>query len=163
MDDSFQFAKKNFTRFLSLDSSPISDGDLPRGYPRMLTVDQPLILPANCEIRLLITSMDVIHSWAVPAFGIKMDAIPGRINQVIFKTGFCGTSWGQCSEICGVNHSYMPIEVRVIEMSDYDKLMSFMVKKYIEEHLENYLRKYSAVYKSAFEQNYKVEKITLRK
>ena len=100
---------------------------------------------------------------SVSAFGIKMDAIPGRINQVIFKTGFCGTSWGQCSEICGVNHSYMPIEVRVVEMSDYDRLMSFMVKKYIEEHLEYYVNKYSKVYKKAFEHNYKVEKITLGK
>ena len=101
------------------DSVIISDENLPKGYPRMLSADQVLILPAGISIRLLVTSSDVIHSWAMPAFGYKMDAIPGRINQIAFIVPFWGTYWGQCSELCGINHGYMPIEVRVFCFSDY--------------------------------------------
>jgi heme/copper-type cytochrome/quinol oxidase subunit 2 len=101
------------------DSVIIPDENLPLGYPRLLSVDQVLILPSNTSVRLLITSSDVIHSWALPSHGIKMDAIPGRINQVGFLTPFWGTYWGQCSELCGINHGFMPIEVRVLNIEDY--------------------------------------------
>jgi len=97
----------------------IADENLPLGYPRLLSTDQVLILPANICIRLLITSSDVIHSWALPSHGIKMDAIPGRVNQVSFLGLNWGTYWGQCSELCGINHGFMPIEVRILPLADY--------------------------------------------
>lgn len=80
----------------------------------LLSVQQPLILPDNRPLRLLATATDVIHSWAVPSFGIKIDACPGRLNQVLFTIMRSGTFYGQCSEICGVNHAFMPIEVKAI-------------------------------------------------
>lgn len=104
---------------LSYDSIIIPDEDLPLGFPRLLSVDQPLVLPINTPIRLLVTSNDVIHSWALPSHGIKIDAVPGRLNQVQFLTSFFGTSWGQCSELCGINHGFMPIEVRTIWKIDF--------------------------------------------
>ena len=73
-------------------SSNVVDGSLPYGYPRLLTADNVLLLPSHTSVRLLITSSDVIHSWSVPDFWIKMDAVPGRLNQVFFSSNFCGTS-----------------------------------------------------------------------
>jgi cytochrome c oxidase subunit II len=89
--------------------------DSTRKYIRLLSVDKPLVLPINVNIQILVTSTDVIHSWAVPAFGIKVDAIPGRINQASFIILRKGIYYGQCSELCGVNHSFMPIEIVAIE------------------------------------------------
>ena len=121
--DLIQFIGKHARKYentqLIYDSIIITDDNLPVGYPRLLCTDQVLILPANVSIRLLMTSSDVIHSWALPSHGIKMDAIPGRINQVPFLTPFWGTYWGQCSELCGINHGFMPIEVRVVCLEDY--------------------------------------------
>jgi heme/copper-type cytochrome/quinol oxidase subunit 2 len=88
--------------------------DLNIGDLRNLDVDEHLILPSNTYIRFLITSTDVIHSWAVPALGIKMDAVPGRINQIGLEIYRKGTYYGQCSEICGTNHAFMPIVVKVL-------------------------------------------------
>jgi len=118
-----QMLAKSLRKFdeskLMYDSVIISDENLPYGYPRMLSVDQVLILPSGVSVRLLVTSSDVIHSWAMPAFGYKMDAIPGRINQIAFIVPFWGTYWGQCSELCGINHGFMPIEVKVLSYNDY--------------------------------------------
>jgi heme/copper-type cytochrome/quinol oxidase subunit 1/heme/copper-type cytochrome/quinol oxidase subunit 2 len=83
---------------------------------RLLDVDEPLILPILTEIRALITSSDVIHSWAIPALGIKLDACPGRLNQVSFEIMRPGVYFGQCSELCGINHPYMPIEIRGVTL-----------------------------------------------
>lgn len=85
----------------------------------MLSVQQPLVLPEKRLVRLLATATDVIHSWAVPSFGIKIDACPGRLNQVLFTVLRSGTFYGQCSEICGVNHAFMPIEVRTLPLELY--------------------------------------------
>jgi heme/copper-type cytochrome/quinol oxidase subunit 2 len=74
----------------------------------------PLFLPKNTHIRLLVTSSDVLHSWAVPSFGVKIDAVPGRLNQTSIYVKNTGTFYGQCSELCGVNHAFMPIEVYVV-------------------------------------------------
>jgi len=119
----FQLMSKYFRNYeeskIMYDCVIISDEDLPLGYPRLLSTDQVLILPSHAIIRLIITSNDVIHSWALPSHGIKMDAVPGRINQVNFITSFWGTYWGQCSELCGINHGFMPIEVRVLPLNDY--------------------------------------------
>ena len=102
---------------------------MPKGYPRLLTTDQVLVLPSETFLRFLITSADVIHSWTIPNFGIKVDAAPGRLNQLNFITNFCGTSWGQCSELCGINHGFMPIEVRVIPHSVFVYFLELMMLK----------------------------------
>lgn len=86
---------------------------------RMLTVDNPVYLPISTFIRFLITSTDVLHCWAVPALGIKMDAVPGRLNQAFAFLNNLGTFYGQCSEICGINHAFMPIEIRAVTMPDF--------------------------------------------
>lgn len=109
----------NMPQFISVDSVILPDDDLPLGYPRLLAVDQVLVLPIFTPIRLLVTSNDVIHSWAVPSFGVKMDAVPGRLNQISLTILFSGTSWGQCSELCGVNHGFMPIEIRAVEKCEF--------------------------------------------
>lgn len=119
----FQFLSKNLRGYeeskIAYDCVIMAEEDLPLGYPRLLSTDQVLVLPSHAAIRLIITSSDVIHSWALPSHGIKMDAVPGRINQINFLTSFWGTYWGQCSELCGINHGFMPIEVRVIPLNDY--------------------------------------------
>jgi len=88
--------------------------DLNKGYFRLLDTDEHLIIPSNTPIRFLITASDVLHSWSLPALGIKMDAIPGRLNQVGLEIYRPGLYFGQCYEICGINHAFMPITLRVV-------------------------------------------------
>nr|QQQ88635.1 cytochrome c oxidase subunit 2 [Hyalella cajasi] len=83
---------------------------------RLLEADNSLVLPSLSQIRVIVTGGDVIHSWAVPSLGVKADAVPGRLNQVMMFISRCGVFYGQCSEICGANHSFMPIKVEVIPM-----------------------------------------------
>ena len=94
------------------DSYMIPDDELSKGQLRLLEVDNKLFLPTGINIRVLITSSDVLHSWAVPAFGIKLDSVPGRLNQTLLNIKRPGTFYGQCSEICGINHAFMPIVVK---------------------------------------------------
>jgi len=96
--------------------------DLDRFYKplRLLEVDNRMVLPINKQIRILITSADVIHSWAVPAFGIKIDACPGRLNEVSLRIERSGVFYGQCSELCGVNHGFMPISVEGVDPFIYE-------------------------------------------
>jgi len=89
------------------------------GRPCLLFVDTPFILPINVQIMLLITSADVLHSFAIPSFGIKMDACPGRLNATTFVILRDGIYFGQCSELCGVNHAYMPIMVTAVNYADF--------------------------------------------
>jgi cytochrome c oxidase subunit II len=89
--------------------------------PRLLAVDNRVILPVNTPIRLLTTASDVIHAWAIPAFWIKMDAVPGRINETSFTVDKTGVYYGQCSELCGIKHSAMPIAVEVVSKEDFAK------------------------------------------
>ena len=91
-----------------------------KGEPRLLTVDNPAIVPVNTTVRVLITGNDVIHSWSVPAFGVKLDAIPGRINETWFKATELGTFRGQCSQLCGVWHGFMPVVVKVVTKEEFD-------------------------------------------
>lgn len=86
---------------------------------RLLETTDPLIIPAKTFIKMKITADDVIHSWAVPSFGIKTDAVPGRINTTILYVPYVGTYYGQCSELCGVNHAYMPIHINVVSTEDF--------------------------------------------
>ena len=92
----------------------LAEEDLVEGSYRLLEVDNRIILPAQCAIRLLITSSDVLHSWAVPSFGIKIDACPGRLNQVALYITRAGIFYGQCSELCGINHAFMPITIEAL-------------------------------------------------
>jgi cytochrome c oxidase subunit II len=90
-----------------------------RDGPRLLAVDNRIVLPVNTPIRLLTTANDVIHAWAIPAFWIKMDAVPGRINETSFTVDKTGVYFGQCSELCGIKHGYMPIAVEVVSKEDF--------------------------------------------
>ena len=96
------------------DSNMILERDLPAGKPRLLTVDNPLVVPVDTTIQVLVTGADVIHSFAMPAMGLKTDGIPGRMNESWFRAEHEGIYYGQCSELCGVNHGFMPVELHVV-------------------------------------------------
>nr|ALS46295.1 cytochrome c oxidase subunit 2 [Glycinde armigera] len=113
---------------LQFDSYMIPTEDLQKGQFRLLEVDNRAVIPMGLEIRMLITSADVIHSWTIPSLGVKVDAIPGRLNQTGFTLNRPGVFYGQCSEICGANHSFMPI---AIEAVDYASFMNW-IKAYGE-------------------------------
>ena len=98
----------------SFDSLMLTDQERKPGQPRLLAVDHPLIVPSHTNVRVILTSADVIHSWTVPAFGIKKDTVPGRLTETWFQVNQEGIFYGQCSELCGVNHGFMPIMVEVI-------------------------------------------------
>ncbi len=107
-------------RRLHLDACSRRPTPRPKNVPYLLATDAPLVAPVNKVVRVQVTRQDVIHSFSVPAFGIKIDAIPGRLNQTWFKADRIGTFYGQCSQLCGINHSYMPIEVKVVSQADFD-------------------------------------------
>lgn len=90
------------------------------GRPYLLATDAPLLVPVDTVVRVLVTSNDVIHSFAVPAFGIKEDAIMGRVNDTWFNADREGVFYGQCSELCGVNHAYMPVEIHVVSRAEFE-------------------------------------------
>ncbi|MFZ1989071.1 MAG: cytochrome c oxidase subunit II [Alphaproteobacteria bacterium] len=98
--------------------------------PYKLAVTEPIYVPVNATVRVLVTGMDVIHSWAVPAFGVKMDAVPGRINDTWFRATKEGIYYGQCSELCGADHAFMPIEVHVVSKPEFDAWVATMKQKY---------------------------------
>jgi cytochrome c oxidase subunit 2 len=104
---------------LNFDSYMIPEEDLTGGGLRLLEVDNRLVLPVNTHIRVLVTAADVLHSWAVPSFGVKVDACPGRLNQTSIFVKREGVFYGQCSEICGVNHGFMPIVVEAVNLENY--------------------------------------------
>nr|YP_010010533.1 cytochrome c oxidase subunit II [Nereis zonata]QOH99539.1 cytochrome c oxidase subunit 2 [Nereis zonata] len=110
-----------YTDFFNIefDSYMTNVSDLTPGDFRLLEVDNRVVLPTNVEIRVLISAADVIHSWTVPALGVKADAIPGRLNQVSFIIQRPGVFYGQCSEICGANHSFMPIAVESVNTDSF--------------------------------------------
>ena len=91
-----------------------------RGEPRLLGVDNRVVVPAGATVKMLVTSVDVIHSWAIPSFWVKMDGVPGRINETWFKVDRPGVYYGQCSELCGTKHGFMPIAVEVVEPERYN-------------------------------------------
>nr|AND96421.1 cytochrome c oxidase subunit 2 [Onthophagus vulpes] len=109
---------------MEFDSYMISMNDMKLDNFRLLDVDNRTILPYNSQIRMLITAADVIHSWTIPALSVKIDATPGRLNQISFLINRAGLFFGQCSEICGANHSFMPIVVESISMKYFIKWMN---------------------------------------
>lgn len=105
------------------DSNLVGDDDLLVGTHRLLEVDNRLFLPVGVPIRLLITSSDVLHSWAVPNLGIKVDAVPGRLNQFIVEIKRPGVFYGQCSELCGPFHGFMPIVIQAVSLDKFEDWM----------------------------------------
>ena len=112
---------------VSFDSLLLQEGDRAAAgkedmgaYPRLLAVDNEIVVPVDTTVRLLVTAGDVIHSWAMPAFGVKVDAVPGRLNETWFRVDQEGIYYGQCSELCGKDHAYMPIAVHAVSKDKYD-------------------------------------------
>ena len=101
------------------DSLIVEDKDLKPGQPRLLTVDNEMVVPVNKVVHVLVTGADVIHSFAVPSFGVRIDAVPGRLNDTWFRATSEGLFHGQCSELCGKDHAYMPITVRVVSDAEF--------------------------------------------
>lgn len=110
---------------INYDSYMIPTKDLFPGMLRLLDVDKGAVLPTGLHIRLMITSADVIHSWAIPSLGIKVDACPGRLNMAKTFIKRPGVFYGQCSEICGINHAFMPIVVQAVPVEEYKQWISF--------------------------------------
>ena len=116
--NTFDVSKGNAGNFI-FDSYMVKEEDLSLGNLRLLDVDNYTMLPINTTVRLLITASDVIHSWTIPSLGVKMDAIPGRLNQVGTFITRESTFYGQCSELCGINHSFMPIGLKTTNLTEY--------------------------------------------
>ena len=115
------------------DSYMIEDKDLKENQPRLLAVDNELVVPVNKVVKVLITANDVLHAWALPSFGVKRDAVPGRINETWFKAEEVGTYYGQCSELCGIKHAFMPITVRVVSEEEYQEWLTGAKIKFAKE------------------------------
>nr|NP_795823.1 cytochrome c oxidase subunit II [Retropinna retropinna]BAC58228.1 cytochrome c oxidase subunit II [Retropinna retropinna] len=113
---------------LGFDSYMIPTQDLTPGQFRLLEADHRMVVPVESPIRVLVSAEDVLHSWAVPALGVKMDAVPGRLNQTAFIASRPGVFYGQCSEICGANHSFMPIVVEAVPLGYFESWSSFLLQ-----------------------------------
>ena len=119
------------------DSLPLEEDELTEGKLRLLSVDNPLVVPSGAVVRVQVTSGDVIHNWAVPSFGVKTDAIPGRLNETWFKVDEPGIYYGMCSELCGVRHAYMPIEVHVLDEAEYIAWLNKAEQEFAQVEVEN--------------------------
>ena len=117
------------------DSLMVQDKDIKSGQLRLLSVDNEMVVPVNKVVHVLITGADVIHSFSVPSFGIKIDAIPGRLNETWFKAEREGMYYGQCSQLCGRDHAFMPIAVRVVSEKDYTAWLDQAKKKYADDNV----------------------------
>jgi cytochrome c oxidase subunit 2 len=115
---------------LSFDSNIIPEADLKPDQKRLLDVDNPLVVPVDTVIRVYITGTDVIHSWFVPSFGVQEYAIVGRLNESWMNVEHPGVYYGQCNQICGINHAYMPIVIKVVAQADFDKWLGDAKKKF---------------------------------
>ena len=118
------------------ESYMLDDKDLKENQPRLLAVDNEVVVPVNKVVKVLITANDVLHAWALPAFGVKRDAVPGRINETWFKAEKIGTYYGQCSELCGIKHAFMPITVKVVSEEDYKEWLTEAKTKFAKEIIE---------------------------
>jgi cytochrome c oxidase subunit II len=115
------------------DSLMLKDGQRKPDQPRLLSVDNEMVVPVNKTVHVITTGSDVIHSFAVPSFGIKIDSVPGRINETWFKATREGMYYGQCSELCGKDHAYMPIAVRVVSEQAFTAWVEDAKKKYARD------------------------------
>jgi cytochrome c oxidase subunit II len=114
----------------AFDSLYVEDKDLKPGQPRVITADNAMVVPVGKVVEVDVTSQDVIHSFSAPSFGIKMDAIPGRLNKAWFKADREGMFYGQCSNICGIDHAFMPINIRVVSQPDYEAWLAQAKKQF---------------------------------
>ncbi len=119
------------------DSYMVDDKDLKENQPRLLTVDNEVYVPVNKVVKVMITANDVLHAWALPSFGVKRDAVPGRINETWFKAERTGTFYGQCSELCGIKHAFMPITVNVVTQDEYEKWLEEAKLKFAKEDINS--------------------------
>jgi len=122
------------------DSYMIEDKDLKEGQPRLLAVDNEVVVPVNKVVKVMITANDVLHAWALPSFGVKRDAVPGRINETWFKADRTGTFYGQCSELCGIKHAFMPITVNVVSEEDYNNWLEDAKVKFAKDEISNNIK-----------------------
>ncbi|MEP5700847.1 MAG: cytochrome c oxidase subunit II [Sneathiella sp.] len=106
---------------LAFEAVMLEEDELEEGQPRLLATDNTIVLPVDTNIRLLVTAEDVLHSWAMPAFGVKLDAVPGRLNETWMRIEKEGMYYGQCSELCGARHGFMPIMVKAVSKEEYAK------------------------------------------
>src|SRR5581483_9865950 len=118
------------------DSLMVQTKDLKPDQPRLLSVDNEMVVPVNKIVRVVTTGADVIHAFAVPSFGIKIDAIPGRINETWFKATREGVYYGQCSELCGKDHAFMPIAVRVVSEQAFAQWVEEAKKKFARDETQ---------------------------
>ena len=128
----YEYPDKN----IIFDSYMIETKDLKKDQPRLLAVDNEVVVPVNKVVKVLITANDVLHAWALPSFGVKRDAVPGRINETWFKAEKVGTYYGQCSELCGIKHAFMPITVRVVSDEEYQEWLTGAKIKFAKEIIE---------------------------
>jgi cytochrome c oxidase subunit 2 len=122
----YSYPDSNF----EFDSLMLQDNERKPDQPRLLAVDNEMVVPVNKVVRVQVIGADVIHAFAVPSFGIKIDAVPGRLNETWFKATREGVYYGQCSELCGKDHAYMPIAVRVVNERDYAAWLDQAKRKY---------------------------------
>ncbi|MBD1147115.1 cytochrome c oxidase subunit II [Pelagibacterales bacterium SAG-MED28] len=122
------------------DSYMIEEKDLKEGQPRLLSVDNEVYVPVNKVVKVMITANDVLHAWALPSFGVKRDAVPGRINETWFKADRTGTFYGQCSELCGIKHAFMPITVNVVTEEEYNQWLEKAKVEFAKEEINNNIK-----------------------
>lgn len=115
---------------VAFDAVMLEADQLKEGQPRLLATDNTIVLPVDTNIRVLVTAEDVLHSWAMPAFGVKMDAVPGRINETWMRIEKEGMYYGQCSELCGTRHGFMPIMIKAVSKDEYAKWLVEAKEKY---------------------------------
>jgi cytochrome c oxidase subunit 2 len=122
---------------VEFDSLMLQDKDRKPNQPRLLAVDNEMVVPVKKVVHVLVTGADVIHSFAVPSFGVKIDAIPGRVNETWFKAEREGMYYGQCSQLCGRDHAFMPISIRVVSDTEYSAWLDQAKKKYAVDEPAN--------------------------
>ena len=129
---------------ISFDAIMKGDDERNATDPRLLAVDNPVVVPVNKIVKVIVTAADVLHSWTIPSFGAKIDAVPGRLNEIWFKADKEGVYYGQCSELCGKDHAFMPIEVRVVSDADFKKWLEESKTAGLETANKNLVAKMNA-------------------
>ena len=120
------------------DANMLNDDELSDPKLRLLETDTQIVVPVNKVVKLQITSNDVLHAWTIPAFGVKMDAVPGKLNETWFKANQEGLFYGQCSELCGPKHAFMPINVKVVSEKEFEDWIGFAKEEYASSHIDLY-------------------------
>lgn len=122
---------------LTFDAVMLEDNELKPGQPRLLATDNEVVVPVNKNIHILVTASDVLHNWTIPSFGVKVDAVPGRLIRTWFRAEKTGVFYGQCSELCGQKHAFMPIAVRVVSDADFASWLVKAKKEFVSVPSEN--------------------------